>query len=211
MAVPADPSACAEALGLQGADCAQPGAAMRPFLALVFVLLLGGTTAPWWNSTAQAMPGVPRVAMSSIVTLDPTQASNLDEYRLLDALFEPLLRIDTATQQLRPALAERWECSSDGLVWTFYLGARQWSDGSPVTAAQMATGLERHRTDSVGALPATLTTIVATAERTLQVSSSQPLPFLAQILTSPVYIPWHARLDEIGIWAKKGSGCELLT
>lgn len=174
---------------------------MRPLLALVILLLAVGTTVPWWSAATRAAPGAPRIATAAIVTLDPTQASNLDEFRLLDALFEPLLRLDTATQQLRPALAERWECSADGKTWTFHLALCQWSDGSPVTAAQMATGLERHRAGSASALPASLTTISASDGRTLVIASSQPLPTLPQILTSPVFIPWHPRLDEVGAWA----------
>ena len=173
---------------------------MRPLLALVILLLACGATVPWWSAAARATPGAPRLAMSSVVTLDPTQASNLDEFRLLDALFEPLLRIDTSTQQVRPALAERWECSQDGLAWTFHLASRRWSDGSAVTAAQLVTGLQRHRAGSASQLPAAITSITASDEHTLVIVSRQALPVLPQILTSPVFIPWHPRLDEIGIW-----------
>lgn len=38
----------------------------------------------------------------------------------------------------QPALAERWEVSDDGKVYTFYLsGSAQWSDGSAVTGADI--------------------------------------------------------------------------
>jgi peptide/nickel transport system substrate-binding protein len=50
-------------------------------------------------------------------------------------LFEGLTTIDPFTLASKPNLAERWEVSTDGLVWTFDLrpGLR-WSDGAPLTA-----------------------------------------------------------------------------
>ncbi len=49
-------------------------------------------------------------------------------------LFERLCMLDE-NNSLIPGAADRWENSSDGKIWTFYLhpGAR-WSDGTPVTA-----------------------------------------------------------------------------
>ena len=49
-------------------------------------------------------------------------------------LFERLCMLDHS-DELIPGAADRWENSSDGRTWTFYLhpGAR-WSDGTPVTA-----------------------------------------------------------------------------
>jgi len=50
-------------------------------------------------------------------------------------LFEGLVSFNNYTQDREAALADRWESSDDGLVWTFYLrrGLR-WSDGEPLTA-----------------------------------------------------------------------------
>jgi len=50
-------------------------------------------------------------------------------------LFEGLVAIDNATQDVVPALARSWEPSPDSLAWTFHLrrGLR-WSDGTPLTA-----------------------------------------------------------------------------
>lgn len=62
---------------------------------------------------------------------------SLDNYGVKGSdphLFERLTMFD-ANDVLRPGVADRWESSEDGLIWTFYLrkGAK-WSDGRPLTA-----------------------------------------------------------------------------
>lgn len=54
-----------------------------------------------------------------------------------------LVRINRTTFELEPWLAERWESSPDGLTHTLYLrsGVR-WSDGEPLTAADVVFSLE---------------------------------------------------------------------
>jgi peptide/nickel transport system substrate-binding protein len=53
-----------------------------------------------------------------------------------------LVRINLATQQVEPALAERWSLSADGRRWTLHLrrGVR-FSDGQPFTAADVLFSL----------------------------------------------------------------------
>ena len=50
-------------------------------------------------------------------------------------IYRPLTDYDNKEQKDVPSLAESWETSPDGLVWTFRLrkGVR-WSDGAPFTA-----------------------------------------------------------------------------
>ncbi|NIA21826.1 MAG: peptide ABC transporter substrate-binding protein [Anaerolineaceae bacterium] len=71
-----------------------------------------------------------------VPTLDPQKMQDVSGGRLAGALFEGLLVFDPATSQPRPGVAERWEISPDGLVYTFGLRkTARWSDGSPVTAS----------------------------------------------------------------------------
>lgn len=50
-------------------------------------------------------------------------------------IFDGLTTLNTVTMKVEPALAERWEVNSDGLVWTFHLRPGvQWNDGMPFTA-----------------------------------------------------------------------------
>ena len=63
---------------------------------------------------------------------------------ILGYLFEGLTESSWLTSQMEGNLAERWETSDDGLVWTFYLrqGAK-WSDGAPFTADDVLFTFQR--------------------------------------------------------------------
>ena len=55
--------------------------------------------------------------------------------QILDYLFEGLVETSWLTAEVEPGLAERWESSEDGLVWTFYLRQDvRWADGAPFSA-----------------------------------------------------------------------------
>jgi len=57
------------------------------------------------------------------------------EHKLMMALFEGLAAEDPKDLHPVPGLAESWEISPDGRVYTFHLRKNgQWSDGSPLTA-----------------------------------------------------------------------------
>jgi oligopeptide transport system substrate-binding protein len=67
-------------------------------------------------------------------------------------LFEALVTADMATLDPRPGVAERWEISADGLVYTFHLRANAaWSDGTPVTARDFEYGARRLLSPRLGA------------------------------------------------------------
>lgn len=57
---------------------------------------------------------------------------------VFDLLYEKLLGMDSESLELTPALARRWAVSDDGREFTFEIDARaKWSDGEPVTAADV--------------------------------------------------------------------------
>ncbi|MBR3222184.1 MAG: ABC transporter substrate-binding protein [Kiritimatiellae bacterium] len=64
--------------------------------------------------------------------------NNLYTRMTFDLMYENLLSIDAATLDFEPALARRWAVSDDGHEFTFVLDYRaKWSDGVPVTAADV--------------------------------------------------------------------------
>jgi oligopeptide transport system substrate-binding protein len=68
-------------------------------------------------------------------TLDPALATGLEDLRVINGLFEGLTRYDPVTARPIPGLAEKWEISADGRVYTFHLRDRLlWSPGQPITA-----------------------------------------------------------------------------
>jgi oligopeptide transport system substrate-binding protein len=67
--------------------------------------------------------------------IDPHITTGVPESRILNALFEGLIVKDPATLEPGPGVAESWDISPDGLVYTFHLRTNaKWSDGEPVTA-----------------------------------------------------------------------------
>ncbi len=172
---------------------------MRRLLFLIAAVLALGASLPWLSQRAPA--NGPVIALKAPVSLDPVQASEVSDLRLLDALFEPLTRLDPDTLSVVPALAECWQVSDDGCRWTFTLRAdAQWSDGTPVTAADMRRGLLRHL--DLGspmsallkpALPDNAAKRIVVADvRTLIITTAAPLPFLPALLATPVFVPAHA-------------------
>ncbi|NLE64480.1 MAG: ABC transporter substrate-binding protein [Elusimicrobia bacterium] len=68
-------------------------------------------------------------------SFNPVLAKETSTTAITGVLFEGLTTSDPFTLEPRPNLAERWEMSPDGLVWTFYLREGLfWSDGEPLTA-----------------------------------------------------------------------------
>jgi oligopeptide transport system substrate-binding protein len=72
-----------------------------------------------------------------VSTLDVTQMSWLQDFRVASMLFEGLTRQEFSTGQPRivPGVAESWEASPDARTYTFRLrGDARWSNGEAVTA-----------------------------------------------------------------------------
>ena len=67
-------------------------------------------------------------------SLDPDLAADVVSANIINNMFEGLLRLEPAGE-VSPGAAERWEVSSDGLTYTFFLrGTDQWTDGHTVTS-----------------------------------------------------------------------------
>ncbi|MDB6056375.1 MAG: oligopeptide transport system substrate-binding protein, partial [Verrucomicrobiales bacterium] len=68
-------------------------------------------------------------------SLDPAIGSTVEDSRVGAALFEGFVRNDPVTAAAIPSLAERWDISPDGRVYTFHLRTNvQWSTGEPIHA-----------------------------------------------------------------------------
>src|SRR6185503_15647182 len=95
----------------------QTGKASQIFLlaAFAFCLLLIGC--------ARSEPKADIVIINGAEpgTLDPALVTVQADSRIVRALFEGLTRLDPKTATAIPGLAERWEISPDGLVYTFHL------------------------------------------------------------------------------------------
>ena len=112
---------------------------IAPILALVLALLAA-------LSFDAPLPPADLVIVerSDCFTLDPQRMSYQHELRRARVLFEGLVNLRASDCAIIPGVAERWEVSSDGLVYTFYLRAdAKWSNGEPVTSHDFAYAWRR--------------------------------------------------------------------
>lgn len=112
---------------------------------------------------------------------------------------ETLVEADD-TGALQPGLADSWEVSADGLVWTFVLrpGAT-FHDGTPVTAAAAAASLEAARTKEGTPLTSVPLGAVRAVDGSLVVELTEafePLPAVLAHTSTQVLAP--ASYDEDG-------------
>lgn len=119
---------------------------MPPRLALaiaIFVLLVGGIIAV--VKQGQLPPADFTFNNDTEVeSLDPAVVTGQPEGRIIDELYEGLVRLGPKDREPIPGVAERWEVSEDGLTYTFHLRQdAKWSDGSPLNAHDMVYSMRR--------------------------------------------------------------------
>jgi len=73
--------------------------------------------------------------------LDPQKSNSVPSMVIGIHVWEGLVRVHDG--KILPGMAEKWEISVDGLVYTFHLRDAQWSDGSPVTAQDFVYTFQR--------------------------------------------------------------------
>ena len=103
------------------------------------------------TTTTPAKKVVIYASLSEMTTADPsTEFSNSILWLCL--VYEPLLWYNPLENKFIPALAEKWEVSQDGLLWTFYLRRGVvFHDGTSFTAEAVKSSLNRTITLGQGA------------------------------------------------------------
>jgi len=140
-------------------------------------------------------------------SLDPAIITGLPEFRIMLGLFEGLMRLDPKTAEPVPGLAQSYDISPDGRLYTFHLRTNLvWSTGEPVTAddvvyswlraANPATASDyageffylKNGEDYVtGKLKdPSLVGVHATDKYTVQVELNHPTTFFLKLCTMPV-------------------------
>ena len=87
-----------------------------PALALTAALL-----APAMSVGAQSSRTFVFGQSGDVVKLDPALIEDGLSARLTEQIFETLVTFDGSTTRIKPALAESWDTSPDGKMWTFHL------------------------------------------------------------------------------------------
>ena len=157
--------------------------------------------------------------------LDPQAITGVPEHKIMMALFEGLAAEDPKDLHPVPGLAESWEISADGKVYTFHLRKNaKWSDGSPITSDDFVQSYRRMLTPDFASEYAYLIYdyVVGAKEyydrkltdfaqvgfkapdpQTLQVSLKNPAPYLMKIIAShyawtPVPVKVIAKFGPLG-------------
>lgn len=156
--------------------------------------------------------------------VDPHTTTGMPEFHLQMALFEGLVSKHPQTLEAVPGVAERWDVSEDGLIYTFYLRANaKWSNGDPITADDFVFSWQRALSVALGNQYAGSLYVLKNAEafykneindfsqvgakaldaHTLQVTLENPTPYFLQLLDHhsmyPVHRPTilkHGKIDE---------------
>ncbi len=128
------------------------------------------------------------LAEGDAATFDPIAATDDVSLRLLPLVYDQLVRVGAGGKSLEPGLAERWDSSPDGTLWTFSLRAAVFHDGAPVRADDCVYSLERAARDPASRwawLFDMVTDIAALDQRTLTIRLRRAWGPLLAALAAP--------------------------
>ncbi len=93
-----------------------------------------------------------RMAWSQDATgLDPHKQTAFSSIRLLELIYEPLVRLDSSLD-IAPAVADSWVFSADGMTLTFIINPNaMFQNGAAVTSADVKASFERVLDEETGA------------------------------------------------------------
>jgi oligopeptide transport system substrate-binding protein len=140
--------------------------AVRKFLPWLFPAMLVGAAA--WALSIGTLPPAEFTFCNAteIKSVDPHRINGQPEGRIVEALFEPLLRRHPETLQPIPGMAERWKVSDDLKTYTFHIRRDAlWSDGTPLTAEDFYYSFRRFLLPATGGEYTTLFFAVKNSEK----------------------------------------------
>ncbi|MBW4080094.1 peptide ABC transporter substrate-binding protein [Paenibacillus sp. S150] len=158
-------------------------------------------------------------------TFDPQQAQDSTSNAILKLMYEGLTRQNAETGQAEEGIAESWEISADGLVYTFHLRDAKWNNGDAVTANDFAyawqrvldpnaeqaapyayqlyyiKGAEDFNTGKITDFSQVGIKVID--EKTLEVTLVNPTPYFLGLLSFYTYYPVHSSVANDPKWATK--------
>ena len=159
-------------------------------------------------------------------TLDPHLTSDVYASTIVVEVFSGLVTIDTDLS-LQPDIAERWEISEDGMVYTFFLRKNaKFHDGKPITAQDFVWSLNRAASPSLASPVAStylndivgvndvlsgaateISGVKAIDEHTLQITIDAPKAyFLAKMTYPTAFVVDRENVESGAIWTDNPNG-----
>ncbi len=145
-------------------------------------------------------------------SVDPQLSTDILGATVNDLISEGLLKRDK-DGQIVGGLAEKWEVSEDGLVWTFHLrDGIKWSNGDPITANDFKAGWLRALDPNTASQYSYMLYPIKNAEafnngkakvedlgikvvddKTIEVTLEAPTPYFDDLLTFKTYMPTNEK------------------
>ncbi|MFA9557560.1 peptide ABC transporter substrate-binding protein [Evansella sp. AB-rgal1] len=149
-------------------------------------------------------------------SMDPPIGNDEASYNVLNNVFEGLTRLGKDAAIPEPAMAEDWDVSEDGLVYTFFIrDDAYWTNGEPVTAYDFEFSFKRLADPETASPAASHSYWIAGAEafnsgegtaedmlveakdeKTLEVTLRYPVDFFLSIVAMPQLFPVHQATAE---------------
>lgn len=146
---------------------------------------------------------------NDVISMDSRYATDGMSFEMIAATVEGLETMDK-DGNIVPALAESYDVSDDGLIYTFHLRDAEWSNGTPVTAADFtyawnatiknpaaeyaylfgSDGACIKNADEILAGDTDLDlAIAAKDEKTFEVTLAKQYPYFVSLMSFPVFYP----------------------
>ncbi|MEM7021807.1 MAG: ABC transporter substrate-binding protein [Pseudomonadota bacterium] len=118
------------------------------------------------------------------LTLDPNIPADNGSIYAIEQIFDALIEPDREGSGLRPGLAESWEISEDGKVYTLNLREAYFHNGDPVTTEDVVFSLENAKAnEGYGFVFAPVETIEAVGDNQIRLTLSEPYAPLLSVLS----------------------------
>ncbi|GGF77930.1 oligopeptide-binding protein OppA [Paenibacillus albidus] len=156
-------------------------------------------------------------------TFDPQQAQDSTANAILKLMYEGLTRQNAETGKAEEGIAESWDISADGLVYTFHLRDAKWSNGDAVTAKDFAFAWQRvldPKAEQAAPYAYQLyylknaedynkgkvtdfsqVGVKVVDDKTLEVTLNNPTPYFLGLLSFYTYYPVHSSVKDNPKWA----------
>lgn len=152
--------------------------------------------------------------------MDPHVVTGVPESNIINAIFEGLVYKDASTLEVQPGVAESWEISDDGRIYTFNIRRdAKWSNGDSLTAQDFVWSWWRGLQPALGSQYVFMFFPIKNAEAffrgevtdfdkvgvkaiddyTLQVELNNPTPYFLQLMDHHSTFPVHrATIEKFG-------------
>ena len=187
----------------------------RALIVLLAVVLTVGLAACGGGGKKESDNIINVMLSTNVMSLDTNLATDGESFEIIADCIDGLTQMDADGAAVE-AIAEGWDISTDGCVYTFHLRDAVWSNGTPVTANDFVFAWRRiaqgageyaYMLDEIGQIkgaaaiihdgadPATLG-VVALDDKTLEVTLEVPVSYFLSLMYFPTFYPINQEFYE---------------